>query len=70
MSALAQERALGDWLARGLRCIGQIAIECRDDGTFVLTHRDDAAQDELSIHGKADAAAELAGSTMREVIAR
>jgi len=60
VSALAQERALGDWLAKGLRCIGQIAIECRDDGTFVLTHRDDAARDELSIHDKAEAAAELA----------
>jgi sirohydrochlorin cobaltochelatase len=60
VSALAQERALGDWLARGLRCIGQIAIECRDDGTFVLTHRDDAARDELPIHGTADAALELA----------
>ena len=60
MSALAQERALGDWLARGLRCIGQVAIECRDDGTFALSHRDDAARENLTIQQEADAATELA----------
>ena len=60
MSALAPERALGDWLASGLRCIGQIAIESRDDGTFLLTHRDDSARDDLTIHHGAEEAAELA----------
>jgi len=60
VSAPAQERALQDWLAQGRRCIGQIAIECRDDGTFALTHRDDAARDKLTISEAADAALELA----------
>jgi sirohydrochlorin cobaltochelatase len=60
VSALAQERALGDWLAKRLRCIGQLAIECGEDGTFGLTHRDDAARDDLAIQRDADAAAELA----------
>ena len=60
MSALAQERALGDWLAKGLRCIGQIAIECGDDGTFALSHRDDAARNELTTSHGPGAANELA----------
>jgi sirohydrochlorin cobaltochelatase len=60
VSALAPERALADWLAKGLRCLGQIAIECRDDGTFALSHRDDAARDNLTIDRAADAAVELA----------
>ena len=60
MSAPAQERALEDWLAKGLRCFGQIAIECRDDGTFALSHRDDAARDGLTVHETPDAAVELA----------
>lgn len=60
MSALAQESALGDWLAAGLRCIGQIAIECQDDGRFLLTHRDDAARNDLDPHSRAEDAAELA----------
>ena len=60
MSALAQERALEDWLAKGLRCIGQIAIECRDDGTFVLAHRDDTGRGDLKLHQEADAAMQLA----------
>ena len=60
MSALAQESALGDWLAAGLRCIGQIAIECRDDGSFALAHRDDAARNDLEAHRAAEGAAELA----------
>ena len=60
MSALAQEGALGDWLAAGLRCIGQIGIECRDDGSFTLTHRDDAARNDLALHSSAEEAAELA----------
>lgn len=60
MSSLAQEGALGDWLAAGLRCIGQIAIECRDDGSFTLTHRDDSARDDLAHHNHAEDSAELA----------
>jgi sirohydrochlorin cobaltochelatase len=60
VSSLAQEGALGDWLAAGLRCIGQIAIECRDDGSFMLRHRDDAARSDLADHGHAEDAAELA----------
>jgi sirohydrochlorin cobaltochelatase len=60
VSALAQESALGDWLAAGLRCIGQIAIECQDSGSFLLTHRDDTAGDHLDPHSCAEDAAELA----------
>ncbi|MDP9097438.1 MAG: hypothetical protein M3N48_00390 [Verrucomicrobiota bacterium] len=60
MSALAQERALGDWLAKGLRCIGQIAIESGKDGTFVLRHRKDTEQTDLVVSDRADDAAELA----------
>jgi sirohydrochlorin cobaltochelatase len=60
VSALAQERALEDWLATGLRCIGQIAIGCRDDGTFSLSHREDAARDNLTIYREPDAGLELA----------
>jgi sirohydrochlorin cobaltochelatase len=60
VSALAQGRALGNWLARGVRCIGQIAIECRDDGTFSLSHREDAAERNLTVYRAADDAVELA----------
>jgi sirohydrochlorin cobaltochelatase len=60
VSALAQERALEDWLAKGLRCIGQIAIECRDDGTFMLSHREDGARQNLTAYGAPDDAVELA----------
>jgi sirohydrochlorin cobaltochelatase len=60
VSALAQERALGDWLAKGLRCIGQIAIECSDDGTFSLSHREDAAPQDITVYRAADDAVELA----------
>jgi len=60
VSAPAQERALGDWLATGLRCMGQLAIECGDDGTFALSHRDDAARDNLAIQQEPDVATELA----------
>lgn len=60
MSSLAQEGALGDWLAAGLRCIGQIAIECRNDGSFTLAHRDDAARIDLPLQGRSEEAAELA----------
>jgi sirohydrochlorin cobaltochelatase len=59
VSALAQERALGDWLARGLHCIGQIAIESGKDGTFILRHRDDAARTDCAGSTRADDAVEL-----------
>jgi sirohydrochlorin cobaltochelatase len=60
VSALAQERALGDWLAKGLRCIGQIAIETGEDGAFVLRHREDRGRTDLVVSERADDAAELA----------
>ncbi len=60
MSALAQERALGNWITTGLRCIGQIAIESFSDGTFQLTHRDDSGRADLTIHHGAKQADELA----------
>jgi sirohydrochlorin cobaltochelatase len=60
VSALAQESALGDWLAAGLRCIGQIAIECQNDGSFLLAHRDDAVRNDLDPHSRAEDAVELA----------
>jgi sirohydrochlorin cobaltochelatase len=60
VSALAQERALGDWLAKGLRCIGQIAIESGDEGAFILRHREDSARTDLVLSQHADDAVELA----------
>jgi sirohydrochlorin cobaltochelatase len=60
VSALAQESALGDWLAAGLRCIGQIGIEPGADGTFTLAHRDDSGRNDLTLHDRAEDAAELA----------
>jgi len=60
VSALAPERALGDWLANGLRCIGQIAIDAGTDGVFVLRHREDSARTDLVGSQRADDAAELA----------
>ena len=60
MSALAQERALGAWLAKGLRCIGQIAIETGEDGNFVLRHREDRGRTDLVVSDRADDAADLA----------
>jgi sirohydrochlorin cobaltochelatase len=60
VSALAQERALGDWLAKGLRCIGQIAIESGNEGGFALRHREDAGRVDLVFSSSADEAGELA----------
>jgi sirohydrochlorin cobaltochelatase len=60
VSALAQEGALGDWLAKGLRCIGQIAIESGEDGTFALRHRGDAQRVDLAVSAHVDDAMELA----------
>jgi sirohydrochlorin cobaltochelatase len=60
VSGPAQEIALAKWLAAGLRCIGQISIEARDDGTFALTHREDAPRNDLVPYAHADDAARLA----------
>lgn len=60
MSSPTQEIALARWLTAGLRCIGQISIEARDDGTFVVTHREDAPRNDLTPHARADDAARLA----------
>ena len=60
MSGPAQEIALAQWLAAGLRCIGQISIEARDDGSFALTHHEDASRDDLVPHVEAGDAAQLA----------
>jgi sirohydrochlorin cobaltochelatase len=60
VSALAQESALGDWLAKGLRCIGQIEIESGEDGAFALRHREDTQRADLVLSKRADEAAELA----------
>jgi sirohydrochlorin cobaltochelatase len=59
VSAPAQERALGDWLAKGLRYIGQIAIESGDGGAFVLRHREDIRRNDLAGSQRANDAAEL-----------
>jgi sirohydrochlorin cobaltochelatase len=60
VSGPAQEVALAKWLAAGLRCIGQILIEARNDGTFALTHHEDALRDDLVPYPQADDAAQLA----------
>jgi sirohydrochlorin cobaltochelatase len=59
VSGPAQEIALAKWLAAGLRSIGQISIEARDDGTFALTHRDDAPRNDLVPYTQAGDAAQL-----------
>ena len=60
MSGLAQEIALAKWVAAGLRRIGQISIEAKDDGTFALTHHEDAPRNDLAPYAHADDAARLA----------
>ncbi|MEY2520117.1 MAG: hypothetical protein QOF24_1876 [Verrucomicrobiota bacterium] len=60
MSAVAEEIALGKSVAAGLRHIGQIAIECLDDGSFTLVHRDDAARNDLALYHAAQDATEVA----------
>jgi sirohydrochlorin cobaltochelatase len=60
VSALAQERALGDWLAAGARCIGEIAIERENEGRFTLRHRHDAGRNDLANHNQPEDAAGLA----------
>lgn len=60
MSASVQETALANWLAAGLRCIGQISIADRSGEGFVLTHRDDTSRNDLQHYGNADGASEIA----------
>ena len=60
MSETAQEVAQAKWFAAGRRCIGQISIEPGNDGTFALTHREDAARDDLEPYADANEAAQLA----------
>jgi sirohydrochlorin cobaltochelatase len=60
VSSLAPESALREWLAAGLRCIGQIAIESRENGSFALRHRDDAERNDLSLHSDPEDALVLA----------
>jgi sirohydrochlorin cobaltochelatase len=60
VSGPAQEIALTKWLAAGLRCIGEISIELREDGTFALTHRQDASRNDLVSYVDVDDAARLA----------
>lgn len=60
MSGARQEIALAKWLAAGLRSIGQISIEARDDGTFALIHYEDASRNDLLPYSHADDAAGLA----------
>jgi sirohydrochlorin cobaltochelatase len=60
VSATAQERALGDWLANGLRRFGQISIDPAGEGTFVLRHREDTGRTDLVEADRPDAAAAVA----------
>jgi sirohydrochlorin cobaltochelatase len=58
--AVAEEIALGKLVAAGLRRVGQIAIEARGEGGFVLAHRDDAARNDLVSHRQGEDAATIA----------
>jgi len=60
VSGLAQEVALAKWVAAGLRRIGQISITATKDGTFSLTHREDAASNDFTNHARPEDAAEIA----------
>lgn len=60
MSASVQETALANWLAAGLRCIGQISIAGSPGEGFVLIHRDDASRNDLKRHHRAEDASEIA----------
>lgn len=60
MSGLAQEIALAKWVAAGVRRIGQISIAVKKDGAFSLTHREDAARNDLAVYAHAEDAAEIA----------
>jgi sirohydrochlorin cobaltochelatase len=56
----ALEVALAKWVAAGLRCFGQISIADEKDGAFSLTHREDAARNDLALSAHAEDAAEIA----------
>jgi sirohydrochlorin cobaltochelatase len=56
----ALEVALAQWLAAGLRCFGQISIAEERDGSFSLSHREDAARNDLVVYAQADDAVEIA----------
>jgi sirohydrochlorin cobaltochelatase len=60
VSRPAQEIALAKWLAAGLRGIGQISIETRTDGSFVLCHHKDPSGTDPGPHARPDDAARLA----------
>ncbi|PYJ08166.1 MAG: hypothetical protein DMF06_13510 [Verrucomicrobia bacterium] len=54
------ETALRAALAKsGAAGIGQISIATREDGSFALTHHEDAARDDLALYANADDAAQL-----------
>ncbi|MFL6590781.1 MAG: DR2241 family protein [Chthoniobacterales bacterium] len=59
MTASAQEQALGNWLARGLRRMGELAITAANHA-YTLTHRDDADRSDHAAYTEPEAAAELA----------
>lgn len=56
----ALEVALAKWLAAGLRCFGQISVAEEKDGSFSLSHRDDAARYDLAVYAHVEDAAEIA----------
>ncbi|HXM33247.1 MAG TPA: DR2241 family protein [Chthoniobacterales bacterium] len=60
MSPSVQETALANWLAAGLRCIGQISIDQQKGAAFVLTHRDDTSRNGLLHYERAEDAIEIA----------
>ncbi len=60
MSSPALEIALANWLAAGRRCFGQISIAEETDGSFSLTHREDAARNGLAAYAHAEDAVEIA----------
>lgn len=60
MSGLEQEVALAQWLAAGLRNIGQISIELPTGGGFALTHQEDATRQDLQQYQDAEDATLLA----------
>jgi sirohydrochlorin cobaltochelatase len=60
VSGRALESSLKRWLDQGVRRIGQISIEPRDDGTFALTHREDMARDDLVLYHQIEDASQLA----------
>jgi len=52
-------RVLTDWLAAGVRGIGQIEIG-QKESAFVLLHRDDSAREDLKTYRSPNDAAEVA----------